>query len=222
MRLGTGPEGKAHIRAHKFFAELDWSLVEARGLVPPFIPAVKVGDGVGCGGLGLNGPHNAVPPTRLRRDVKLTLPPLAACLLQDLRSVVNFSAEVTSGRVMITPTAAPLVAGVNQVRLARAWLRWRSQPPLILSLPISHPSPPWAYPDLTWPRPYLTWPRPHWLYAGLVYGVLVRARDGRGVLRALRTAPLSFRLPRGHWPRRATRCTRRYAPCPCWYSSRTR
>lgn len=40
-RLGGGPAGAAEIRAHPFYADLDWSLLEQKHVEPPFIPQTK-------------------------------------------------------------------------------------------------------------------------------------------------------------------------------------
>lgn len=40
-RLGGGPTGAAQIREHPFFSDIDWSLLEQKHLVPPFIPHTK-------------------------------------------------------------------------------------------------------------------------------------------------------------------------------------
>ncbi|KAJ2777317.1 hypothetical protein H4R18_005218 [Coemansia javaensis] len=38
QRLGAGRRGFARLKRHPFFATFDWSLLEDRGLVPPFVP----------------------------------------------------------------------------------------------------------------------------------------------------------------------------------------
>jgi serine/threonine protein kinase len=40
-RIGCGPNGKANIQKHAFFAGLDWVKMAARQIPPPFKPAVK-------------------------------------------------------------------------------------------------------------------------------------------------------------------------------------
>merc|ERR1712146_327475 len=44
QRLGHGDSGSADIRAHPFFASIDFTALEARQLTPPFVPDIK-GDG---------------------------------------------------------------------------------------------------------------------------------------------------------------------------------
>ena len=41
-RLGAGPTGAADIRAHPFFEEIDFSLLEQKHLEPPYIPPSKL------------------------------------------------------------------------------------------------------------------------------------------------------------------------------------
>jgi hypothetical protein len=42
-RAGSGPTGAAEIRAHRFFASIDWGKMHARELRPPFVPSVTGG-----------------------------------------------------------------------------------------------------------------------------------------------------------------------------------
>ncbi|KAJ2785142.1 hypothetical protein H4R18_000730 [Coemansia javaensis] len=42
LRLGCGASGYADIKAHPFFASLDWDRIEARQLSPPFVPAADL------------------------------------------------------------------------------------------------------------------------------------------------------------------------------------
>ena len=46
-RLGCSKTGTEDIKAHKFFEGLDWVLLEARAMVPPFKPKVKSSRDVG-------------------------------------------------------------------------------------------------------------------------------------------------------------------------------
>lgn len=43
-RLGAGPGGPAELKAHPFFASIDWSLLELKHLEPPFIPSRRALD----------------------------------------------------------------------------------------------------------------------------------------------------------------------------------
>ena len=40
-RLGAGPQGTENVKGHKFFASVNWSKIEVRGVAPPFRPTVE-------------------------------------------------------------------------------------------------------------------------------------------------------------------------------------
>lgn len=43
-RLGYGPNGMAQIKAHPFFASVDWDKLLAREIEPPFRPTLTAAD----------------------------------------------------------------------------------------------------------------------------------------------------------------------------------
>ena len=40
-RLGAGPQGTENVKGHKFFASVNWSKIQVRGVAPPFRPTVE-------------------------------------------------------------------------------------------------------------------------------------------------------------------------------------
>ena len=48
LRLGSGQAGAAEIKAHPFFAPIDWDLLIERKLEPPFKPDVNTNVDVRC------------------------------------------------------------------------------------------------------------------------------------------------------------------------------
>jgi hypothetical protein len=48
LRLGSGQAGAADIKAHPFFAPIDWDLLMERKLEPPFKPDVNTDVDVRC------------------------------------------------------------------------------------------------------------------------------------------------------------------------------
>ena len=44
MRIGCREAGALEIKQHPFFRDVDWELIERKGMVAPFVPVIQNGE----------------------------------------------------------------------------------------------------------------------------------------------------------------------------------
>jgi hypothetical protein len=130
-RLGSGPNGEADIKAHPFFASIDWEALEQRKVEPPFKPAIvwfiefvsfSLGVIVAVIVVAAVAPFLIAFALILHISAHCFRFHLLTRATNDINHVQkskkgfnNFDADFTSEPAVITPCPADRIAAINQV-----------------------------------------------------------------------------------------------------------